>query len=31
MLDKDNVYGEEKDEWNEFFNDEDIIEIADDR
>jgi len=22
MIDKDNVYGEEEDEWNEFFNDE---------
>ena len=24
MIDKDNVYGEEKDEWNDSFNDEDI-------
>jgi len=23
MIDKDNVYGEERDEWNECFNNED--------
>ena len=23
MIDKDNVYGEEKDEWNDSFNDDD--------
>ena len=30
-MDKDNVYGEERDEWNEFFNEDNDTQIADDR
>ena len=31
MIDKDNVYGEERDEWNEFFSEDNDRQIADDR
>ena len=30
-MDKDNVYGEERDEWNEFFSEDNDTQIADDR